>query len=160
MGPWVGSRSRDGKLPILDDSGMNEAGGQEQPSLWWDKLSPTHELSARLWYRRGSWPQRSRPPLQEAKCQAPAAASPAPDGSLVESHPYVTGSGRDGEHSLTDYSNGRRQQPPLTCTHLISDSPQDGKGVWRLRWASECVGGSMGEMCYVGRRDLACLLWL
>lgn len=55
-----------------------------------------------------------RPPLQEAKCQAPAAVSPAQDGSLVAFHPYVTGSGKDREYSLADYSNSTKQQHPLT----------------------------------------------
>lgn len=40
--------------------------------------------------------------------------SPAQDGSLVESHPYVTGSGKDREHSLLDSINSTKQQHPLT----------------------------------------------
>ncbi len=40
--------------------------------------------------------------------------SPAQDGSLVESHPYVTGSGKDREHFLTDYRYSTKQQHPLT----------------------------------------------
>lgn len=40
--------------------------------------------------------------------------SPAQDGSLVESHPYVTGSSKDREHFLTDYRYSTKQQHPLT----------------------------------------------
>lgn len=59
-----------------------------------------------------------KPPLQEAKCQAPAAVFSTQDGSLVESQPYVTGSGKDREHSPADYSNSIKQQHPLTAVWL------------------------------------------
>ena len=56
-----------------------------------------------------------RAPLQEAKCQAPAAVSPAQDGSLVESHPYVTDSAKHSERSLTGYSNSTKATASSHC---------------------------------------------
>lgn len=56
-----------------------------------------------------------RPLLHEAKCRACAAVSPAQDGSLVESHPYVTGSRKDREHSLANYCNGTKESIISLC---------------------------------------------
>lgn len=91
---------------------------------------------------------RSKSPLlQESRCQAPAAFSPAQDGSLVKSHPYVTGSSEDREHSLTDNSTSTKQQHPLTvcqqsaflfriypgaeenCRNLTEEKPQRFEGL-------------------------------
>lgn len=85
---------------------------------WWDMYLQYLSLLACLVPPRPPTLHSQRPLLQEAKCQAPTALSPDQDGSLVESHPHVTGRGEGREHSLAGYSNTTKQLNPLIVSLL------------------------------------------